>query len=509
MRWCVVLALAAAGCGPVAPPATVFYASGADLQSINPLLTVHPLARQVQRYALFLTLARYDSALVARPYLAERWRWSPDRRALELTMRRDVRWHDGAPTTAADVAFTLNAARDPATGYPRRSDLECLTDARATADATVRLTFCRPQPGFPDVLTDLAILPAHLLAALPHDQLRRAAFNQRPVGNGPFRFVSYRPGQRWVFDADPDFPAALGGPPGIRRLVVVVVDEAATKLAGLVTGELDVAGIQPMHAALVRRDPRLAVVDYPILLTYGLVWNTGRPPFGDPRLRRALTLALDRRAMVDAYLYGFGVVADGPVPPWHPLAVPVDRVPFDRSASGALLDSLGWRLGADGWRRREGRPLAFTILTVGAADNSLEQMIQSDFAAVGVNAHVRQLELGAFLARAGGAARDYDALVTGILGDLSLGYLHGLFDSRRLAEPLQYAQYRNPAVDRALDAGDLGQVQRIVARDLPITLLYHARGLEGLSRRVDGVRMDLRGELATLQQWHIDPRARR
>jgi len=502
----MVSALAAVGCGPFVAPATVFYASGADLQSINPLITVHPLARQVQRYVLFTTLARYDSALVARPYLAAGWRWTADRRTLELALRNDVRWQDGAPTTAADVVFTLDAARDPLTGYPRKSDLECLSDAREVDPSTVRLRFCRPQPGFPDVLTDLAILPAHLLASLPHDQLRRAPFNEHPVGNGPFRFVSHTAGQRWVFDANSDFPTALGGPPGIGRLVIVVVDEPATKLAGLVTGELDVAGIQPMHAGLVREDPALTVVDYPILLTYGLVWNTRRPPFDEPGLRRALTLALDRRAMVDAYLYGFGAVADGPVPPWQPPAVPVARGPFDRAACRALLDSLGWRTGADGVRRRGGRSLAVTVLTVGAADNSLEQMIQADLGAVGVRARIRQLELGAFLARAGGASRDYDALVTGVLGDLSLGYLRGLFDSRRLAEPLQYAQYSSAAVDRALDAGDVAEVQRIVARDLPITFLYHARGLQGMSRRVRGVRMDLRGELATLQRWHLDPR---
>jgi len=507
--WGWACALAAVGCRNVAPPGTVFYASGAELQSINPLLTVHPLARQIQRYALFMTLARYDTALVARPYLAERWSWSADRRTLDVTVRADVRWHDGVPVTAADVAFTLDAARDSATGYPRRADLECLARVRASDARAVRLEFCRPQPGLPDVLTDLAILPAHLLAALPHAGLRGAAFNQHPVGDGPFRFVSHVPDQRWVFEANRDFPAALGGPPGLARLVVVIVDEPATKLAGLVTGELDVAGILPMHAALVRRDPALAVESYPLLLTYLLAWNNRRPPLDDPRLRHALTLALDRRAIVDAYLYGFGVVADGPVPPWHPLAVPVERVPYDRAASAALLDSLGWRAGAQGVRERAGRPLAFTLLTVGAADNALEQMIQADLRAVGVGVRIRQLELGAFLARAGGAARDYDALVTGVLGDLSLGYLRGLFDSRRRDEPLQYAQYADPAVDRALDAGDVAEVQRLVARDLPVTFLYHAMGLQGISRRVHGVRMDLRGELATLQRWHLDPGARR
>jgi peptide/nickel transport system substrate-binding protein len=260
-----------------------------------------------------------------------------------------------------------------------------------------------------------------------------------------------------------------------------------------------------MHASLVRRDSALTVLSYPILLTYGLVWNTSRPPFDDARLRRALTLALDREQMVAAYLYGFGEVADGPVPPSHPLAVPVPRVPFDRAAARALLDSLGWRAGADGIRRRGGRPLAFSILTVGSSDNALEQMIQADLRAVGADARIRQLELGAFLAAAQARGRDYDALVTGLSGDLDLGYLGSLFDSRRLAEPLQYAQYRNTSVDAALDAGDVAAVQRIVARDLPISFLYHARGVQGMTRRLRGVRMDLRGELATLHRWHLAP----
>ncbi len=503
-----MVSVALAGCAPAPPPSSVFFASGADLQSANPLATTHPLAKQIQRFALFVTLARYDTALTAEPYLAQAWRWSNDRRTLDLDLRRDVRWHDGAPTTAADVVFTLEAARDPATGYPRASDLACLTAARVLGTYRVRLEFCRPQAAFPDVLVELPPLPAHLLAGVPRPAIRRAPFNDHPVGNGPYRFVSHTPSQRWVFAANAEFPAALGGPPASRNLVIVVVDEPATKLAGLVGGELDVAGVAPMHASLVRRDTALVLVSYPILLTYGLVWNTARAPFDDPRLRRALTLALDRNQMVSAYLYGFGEVADGPVPPEHPLAVPVPAVPFDRAAARALLDSLGWRAGADGLRRRDGRALAFALLTVGSSDNSLEQMIQADLRTVGVDARIRQLELGAFLAAAQGHGRDYDALVTGIPGDLALGYLRGLFDSRLRAAPLQYAQYRNPAVDAALDAGDFGAVQRIVARDLPISFLYHARGVQGMRRRLRGVRMDLRGELATLQHWHVSPEAR-
>jgi peptide/nickel transport system substrate-binding protein len=207
--------------------------------------------------------------------------------------------------------------------------------------------------------------------------------------------------------------------------------------------------------------------------------------------------------MVAAYLYGFGEVAGGPVPASHPRAVPVPVVPFGRAAARALLDSLGWRLDANGVRRRGNGELAFTLTTVGSADNVLEQMIQADLAAVGVRVRIRQLELGAFLAGAQSPSREYDALVTGIPGDLSLGYLGALFDSRRRGEAQQYAQYANPAVDAALDAGDLAAVQRLVAADAPVTWLYHARGVQGISRRLHGVWMDLRGELATVRRWRL------
>src|SRR5437660_3975801 len=114
----VVEMLLTCACGDeaVRRGATVLFASGADLQSINPLLTLHPLARQVQRYVLLTTLARYDSALVPRPYLARAWTWSPDRRSLTFRLTPGVRWHDGAPTTARDVRWTLDAARDPVVG---------------------------------------------------------------------------------------------------------------------------------------------------------------------------------------------------------------------------------------------------------------------------------------------------------------------------------------------------------------------------------------------------------
>src|SRR5438270_5618221 len=109
VRACVTVLLPALGCvAPQRSPETIVYASGADLESGNPLVTVHPLSRQVQRYVLFVTLARYDSTLTAVPYAARVWEWSSDRRALTLHLVSGLRWQDGQQTTARDVAFTID-----------------------------------------------------------------------------------------------------------------------------------------------------------------------------------------------------------------------------------------------------------------------------------------------------------------------------------------------------------------------------------------------------------------
>lgn len=460
----------------------MLFASGADLQSINPLLTVVPLARQVQRYVLLMTLARYDSSLVARPYLARAWHWSDGGQTLTFGLRTDVRWHDGTATTARDVVWTLDAARDPATGYPRHADLASVTAVTAPNDSTVVLRFSNAAAqsrggALPDVLTDLAIVPAHLLSAVPHARLREAAWNVQPIGNGPFRFVLHEPNRRWVFERNSDFPAALGGPPQIARFIVVVVDEPMAKLSALVAGELDFAGISPQHVAFVRRHTALAVRDYPLIFPYGLVFNTRRPPFDDPQVRRAAALAIDRQEIVDGYLFGFASVADGPVPPGLPGSVP-------EAVTATAPDSARRILAARG-----GSSPRFEILTVGSGEAPLEQMLQAKLSAVGFDVSIRQLEQSAFLDRVYGPRHDFAAAVMGVPGDPGLSYLQSLADLTGIAVPLH----------------DPVAAQRIFAERTPVAWLYHARGVQGMNRRIHGVQMDLRGELPSVAAWRVTP----
>jgi peptide/nickel transport system substrate-binding protein len=303
-------------------------------------------------------------------------------------------------------------------------------------------------------------------------ELRSAPWNAQPVGNGPFRFVSHEPNRRWVFEANPAFPAELGGPPVLERLIVVVVDEPTTKLAALAAGDLDFAGINPAHAEFVQRREYLQVVEYPLLRTYGIVLNTRRPPFDDLGVRRAVTLAVNRQAIVDGILYGYGTAAAGPIPP---------DFPGSRAQPGSVEES------PDSARALlRGRRPSFELLTVGSGEAALEQMIQARLAAVGFDVHIRQLELSAYLDRID--AHDFDAAVMGVSGDFELGYL---------AQFGRAAGVRVPA--------DPIAAQRMFATVQPVAFLYHARGVQGMNRRVTGVTMDLRGELPSITRWDVAP----
>jgi peptide/nickel transport system substrate-binding protein len=511
LLFCVASASIVA-CGPPARPADVLvYASGTDLESANPLVTVHPLSRQIQRYALLVTLARYDSALAPTPYAARRWEFSPDRRTLTFHLVPSLRWHDGTPTTASDVAFTLLAAKDPATGYPRAADLAAIDTVIAKDDSTAVVHFFRPPSLFPLVLCELPIVPRHLLGDVKRTEMKRAAFNTKPVGNGPFRFVERRPGQLWRFARNEDFPSEIGGPPKFSGLVVAVVDEATTKFAGLSSGDLDVAGISPTMASLARRDRSLRVIEYPILFSTGIVFNVHRPPFDDVRVRRAIDLSIDRNRVVNVALAGFGKPAFGPVPPESPLSASMESKTSPAEAD-SLLDAAGWHRQAGGVRTKDGKQLSFELLTVGSSDNAIEQLIQGDLQARGIRMNIRQMEGGAFLTTMRASPKTFDAAITGVSGDVSLAYLAAMFEGAQRGGSLDYAGYHNARLDAAFAATraattDIArrdawrQVQNELADSLPMIWVDHSRGVQGIAARLDGVKMDLRGELVSLAQW--------
>jgi peptide/nickel transport system substrate-binding protein len=260
-----------------------------------------------------------------------------------------------------------------------------------------------------------------------------------------------------------------------------------TKLAALTSGDLDFAGIQPAHAEFVARDPRLVVRDYPLLFTTGIVFNARRPPFDAPSRRAQVAGALDREALVAGFVYGFGTPAQGPVPP--------ELAGLTAGSRGPSTDHGGpdtaYRVPRAGYRgqgtRGDALPLSFELLTVGSGEAALEQMVQAQLARAGITVKIRQLELSAFLDRVYGPHPDFEAALLGTPGDVGLGYLKPLAALSGLEPP-----------------DGVAALSRFFRDSVPVTFLYHARGLQGINRRVRGVQLGLRGELASVASWSVE-----
>jgi peptide/nickel transport system substrate-binding protein len=183
-----------------------------------------------------------------------------------------------------------------------------------------------------------------------------------------------------------------------------------------------------------------------------------------------VAFAVDRRAIVDGYLFGFGTPASGPIS--SPAA--------DSGAQDAKISAAIALTGH--------RPIRFELLTVGSGEAALEQMVQSQLAAIGMQVDIRQLELSTYLDRVQGPSHDFDAAIMGISGDLGDGQLAPLLRTTGVA-PI----------------GSHAALLGLFADSVPAAFLYHARGVQGMNRRILGVQMDLRGELATIHDWHVKP----
>jgi len=486
-----------------------------DFQAFNAVVNTSSVTDEVMKHLLFVPLVQYDARLRVVPALAERWELSDT--AVTFHLRRDLRWHDGRPVTAEDVVFTFDLAKNPATASLLGSAyLSLVARAEALDSFTVRFRFVAPHA---QALEDFwwPPMPKHLLEGATPATLAQHPFNRRPVGNGPFRFVAWEPGQRLVLEANPMFPAALGGRPNLDRVVFRVIPEPMTLLTTLFNGETDVVGytLLPEQGRQIAQQPRFELKHFPGREFAYVGWNHAREPFRDARVRRALAMAIDRPGLVRGLLYGYGRVADGPIPPWSPLYTPIRGLPYDPAHARALLDSAGWRdTDGDGIREKNGRPMRFTLLT--NTENRLRQdvatRIQQQLRAVGARVDVRTLEFQTMLRLH--KARDYDAIVSGWVLDNFKIDPTPLFACAEARKPgsANRAGYCNPRADsllaRGLRATDPDEARRIWAaytavlvQDQPVTFLYWPDDMGGVGPRLHNVVMDVRSKLVNAARW--------
>ncbi|MGH7653960.1 MAG: peptide ABC transporter substrate-binding protein [Gemmatimonadaceae bacterium] len=506
---------------------TVVIGSGLDPKALFPPTADNIQARQLTDL-IFQRLADRGTALNTLgdagfvPRLAQRWEWSPDSTRVTFHINPRARWEDGRPVTARDVKFTYDVYADSTVGARERQGLKAAVDSITIADSVTCTAWFRGRaPERFDVLVSTLVpLPEHLLAGIRRDSLPTSAFAMKPIGDGPYKLGTWDQQVRLELVSSPTYYER----PSVNRVVWTFSPDAATRFKQLVAGESDfLENLSVDEAAAAAKQPDLRVVT---LGSYGynfLQFNLRdgpgphpHPLFGDRALRRALTMALDRQLLVHSVFGPLGRVGIGPfVRAQWAADTTVAQLAFDRAGAARLLDSLGWRTGADGVRARNGRQLAFSLLvpTVSAPRLSLSVLIQEQLRLAGVKVTVEKVDINEMIDRM--KKREFDAVMGGFNSTPSPGGVRQTWITAAVHGGLNYGRYENAAFDSQIDsAGAAGVVaaakahyraaSQIIVDDAPAIWLYEPPMLAGVNTRVRMGEMRADAWWMSIPAWSVD-----
>lgn len=398
--------------GPPEDGGTLYRRLAGEPTTLNAVMQSSAFEAQVLQY-LQRNLLDFDPALKEVPSLAEKLEASADGREYVVTLRADALWEDGRPVTSRDLLFTIAKIRDPKVPAPVFKSLyEDLEKVEALDTRRVRFRFREPY-AFRAMAFVLPPLPEHRFAG---QRFVSAKDNRAPLSNGPYRLASWKTQESLELVRNPGYPGARGHP---DRIVFRIVPDNATGFRLLTSGQLDEDQLDASLKARAAGDPAFRsccrLVEFYNLDYNYIALNNRSPFFSDARVRRAMTMLLDRASLVRDVYRGSARIISGPWAPDSPAYdATVEPLPFDPGQAAKLLAEAGWGdSNGNGTLDREGREFAFDLFVSAGSDigRQIDEMLAAELAKVGVTARVRQLEWAAFVEKVD--AGDFEAASLG------------------------------------------------------------------------------------------------
>ena len=334
-------------------------------------------------YALHDALVKPMPERALAPSLAESWSVSPDGLVYEFVLRRGATFHNGEPVAADDVRFSFERYR----GVSAKALKDRVAAIETPDPRRVRFRLKQPWPDFLAFYGTPATGAAWIVPRKHVEKVGEDGFKKAPVGAGPYRFVSFTPGVELVLEA---FEGYWRKTPAVKRLVLKAVPDAATRLAMLKRGEVDIAyAVNGELGEEVRRTPGLTLRPTPFVATHWILfadqWDP-HSPWHDRRVRLAANHAVDRQGMNQALTLGFSRITGSIIPASFDFYWPPPLPGHDPARARQLLAEAGHPRGFD----------AGDLWCDTSACQYAEPVL-NDLLAVGIKARLRPLERAAFL----------------------------------------------------------------------------------------------------------------
>ena len=437
--------------------------------------------------------------------LAESLKWLDDK-TLEFTVRKGVKFHDGTPLKADDVVFTFertiktNAIEYPKPHTsPRRGLIEPLTAIEKKDDYTVLMHFKSPWPPAMQMIVHHQIVSKAYV-----DKVGTKGLAEKPMGAGPFKFLSAKTGLEEV--ALERFDEYYGGAPDLKpvgkacvpRAVFRVIPENSTRVAALLAGEVDIITEVPAELLdTLKKAPNVQVMTVPGTRPIWMEMNVRQAPFNDAKVRQALNYAVDKDLIVQKVYDGRAQPLAGPLMPTNAFADPALKpYPYDKGRALALLKEAGWTPGPGGMLAKDGNPLAFAIDTIDTT-RSLAEALATLYRDIGIDASVRIWEYN--VVRPKLLAGERQAYV-GDWGDSAfdpVGHMEAKWHSSKDATygRANFSGYSNTRVDQLIASGErevdlakrraiYNEAQKLIYDEAPAVFLVLPMSIEAASARV-------------------------
>lgn len=441
----------------MAPQPGGAYAEGVEgtLETINPLYAVTPAERSATRL-VFSSLLSYDTSNHLRSELAESWRVEEGGLQYVVTLRPDLKWHDGRPLTREDVLFTLGLMKNPLVRSPLYASWQSIKVTKGDREHDIVFTLSRPYAGFAHALT-FGIVPKHILGQLSPETLREADFNRNPIGSGPFQFSRLQ-----VIDPDEGRSILylkaseyyVRGQPKLERFRLHIYKDSSSAQTAFIAQEINAAsGLTSDQAAtVVKKHPDTTVQDTRLSNGMFVVLKQDAPLMGDIKIRQALRLATDRKAIIKG-LHGYASPLEGPLSSDIVPNLPV-QPGFNKAEAERLLDEAGWKR-QNNQRMKDDVPLTLRLATVESGDYpAVAKMLKKQWEDIGVAVDLRLVDAQTFQQTVL-VPRDYDVLLyefeLGADPDVSAYWHQSQADPRGL----NLADYKSAIASEALDGAQL------------------------------------------------------
>jgi peptide/nickel transport system substrate-binding protein len=439
---------------------------------------------------------------------------SADERTLTYRLRRNVRWHDGAPFTSADVAFTWRAIMNPANDVVSRDGYELVDRVETPGPYTVRFHLKRrfaPIVGelFGDGDSPYGMLPAHLLAR--YRSLNDVPFNAAPVGTGPFVVKKWLRGDRIELVAN---PAYYLGKPGLARITVFFVADENTLVSRLRAREIDwLDEASPATIPLLRTIGGVRIVTVDQNQWFGLMFNLRRPALADIHLRRAIAASLDKARLARELTHGTADPATVDLPSFM-WAYPrgIATVGYDRALARRELALA----------RRPSAPLQLAYDQSSGTTRAAALQIESALRAANVPIELRgyppEMFLGSYADGGIETTGKFDIALARLLwgpdpdnsGEFGCAAIPpGGYNLMRYCTPEMEAWQRVAlgSVDRAVRKRAYARIEALVARDLPGVPLWWPRAIEAVDARLEGFEPSSLMTTWNAYRWRLRPGA--